>query len=106
FLALEANDSQLDFHHLYASGRSGWAVNELEDEHKDLTPLFVRIVADVPKPRPIALAGDAHPFKMLVTTLEADPYLGRVLTGRIESGAITVNRNIKVIFQDSKTTEK
>jgi GTP-binding protein len=106
FLALEANDDQLDFHHLYASGRAGWALDELEDEHKDLTPLFKRIVADVPKPKPIALAGDAHPFKMLVTTLEADPYLGRVLTGRIESGAITVNRNIKVLSRDGKTVEK
>ncbi|HEY1711178.1 MAG TPA: translational GTPase TypA [Rhizomicrobium sp.] len=106
FLALEANDDQLDFHHLYASGRAGWAVNELEDEHKDLTPLFVRIVADVPKPKPIALAGDAHPFKMLVTTLEADPYLGRILTGRIESGAITINRNIKAMGRDGKTIEK
>ncbi len=106
FLALEANDYQLDFHHLYASGRSGWAVNELEDEHKDLNPLFERIVADVPKPAPIALGGDAHPFKMLVTTLEADPYLGRILTGRIESGAITINRNIKAINRDGGLIEK
>ena len=51
FLALEANDDQLDFHDLYASGRNGWAVDELEDERKDLTPLFHRIVADVPPPR-------------------------------------------------------
>jgi GTP-binding protein len=106
FLALEADDHQLDFHHLYASGRAGWAVNELEDEHKDLNPLFERIVADVPKPRPIALAGDAHPFKMLVTTLEADPYLGRILTGRIESGAITINRSIKAMNRDGETVEK
>jgi GTP-binding protein len=106
FLALEANDDQLEFHHLYASGRAGWAVNELEDEHKDLNPLFERIVADVPKPRPIALAGDDHPFKMLVTTLEADPYLGRILTGRIESGAITINRNIKAMSRDGKLIEK
>ena len=86
FLALEANDDQLDFHHLYASGRNGWAVNELEDERKDLSPLFKRIVEDVPPPKPQKLAGDEHPFKMLVTTLEADPFLGRILTGRIESG--------------------
>jgi GTP-binding protein len=106
FLALEANDDQLDFHHLFASGRSGWAVNELEDERKNLDPLFERIVADVPKPKPLALAGDEHPFKMLVTTLEADPYLGRILTGRIESGAMTVNRVIKAMHRDGTEVER
>src|SRR5581483_191627 len=95
FLALEANDNQLDFHVLYASGRQGWAVADLADTKKDLAPLFERIVADVPKPKPLDKAGDGFPFTMLVTTLEADPYLGRVLTGRIESGAINVNRVIK-----------
>src|ERR1700761_3156866 len=106
FLALEANDSQLDFHHLYASGRNGWAVNELEDERKNLDPLFQRIVEDVPLPKPLALAGDAHPFKMLVTTLEADNFLGRILTGRIESGAITVNRQIKALNRDGGVVER
>src|SRR5579862_848484 len=106
FLALEANDDQLDFHHLYASGRNGWAVDELEDERKDLTPLFRRIVEDVPGPKPAALAGDEHPFKMLVTTLEADNYLGRILTGRIESGAVTANRNIKVLNRAGEVIEK
>ncbi|HVP84938.1 MAG TPA: translational GTPase TypA [Rhizomicrobium sp.] len=106
FLALEANDDQLDFHVLYASGRSGWAVNELEDERKDLTPLFERIVADVPKPKPIARAGDDFPFTMLVTTLEADPYLGRILTGRIESGSINVNRVIKALDRNGKEVER
>ena len=106
FLALEANDNQLDFHHLYASGRIGWAVNELEDEHKDLTPLFERIVADVPKPKPIEKAGDEYPFTMLVTTLEADNYLGRILTGRIESGSISVNRVIKALDRDGKEIER
>jgi GTP-binding protein len=106
FLALEANDYQLDFHHLYASGRNGWAVDELEDERKDLSPLFRRIVEDVPPPKPVALAGDEHPFKMLVTTLEADNFLGRILTGRIESGAMTVNRVIKVLNNDGKEIER
>jgi GTP-binding protein len=106
FLALEANDSQLEFHHLYASGRNGWAVNELEDERKDLSPLFKRIVEDVPPPKPQALAGDEHPFKMLVTTLEADPFLGRILTGRIESGAVTIGRNIKALNAAGEIIEK
>jgi len=106
FLALEANDSQLEFHHLYASGRNGWAVNELEDERKDLSPLFKRIVEDVPPPKPQALAGDEHPFKMLVTTLEADPFLGRILTGRIESGSVTMGRNIKALNAAGEVIEK
>jgi len=106
FLALEANDSQLDFHHLFASGRNGWAVDELEDERKDLSPLFKRIVEDVPPPRPQQLAGDEHPFKMLVTTLEADPFLGRILTGRIESGRRHHGRNIKALSRDGEIIEK
>ncbi|HEY4940558.1 MAG TPA: translational GTPase TypA [Rhizomicrobium sp.] len=106
FLALEANDDQLNFHYLYASGRNGWAVKELEDERKNLDPLFQLVVEDVPKPKPIALAGDEFPFKMLVTTLEADNYLGRVLTGRIESGAITVNRQIKALNGKGDVVER
>ncbi len=106
FLALEANDDQLNFHYLYASGRNGWAVKELEDEHKNLDPLFKLIVDDVPRPKPTALAGDEHPFTMLVTTLESDNFLGRVLTGRIESGAITVNRQIKVLNREGKLVER
>jgi GTP-binding protein len=109
FLALEANDDQLNFHYLYASGRNGWAVNELSEignEHKNLDPLFQRIVEDVPLPKPLPLAGDDHPFKMLVTTLEADNYLGRILTGRIESGAITVNRQIKALNAKGEVVER
>jgi GTP-binding protein len=106
FLALEANDDQLNFHYLYASGRNGWAVKELEDERKNLDPLFQLIVDDVPAPKPQALAGEEHPFKMLVTTLEADNFLGRILTGRIESGVITTNRNIKALNRDGEIIEK
>src|SRR5882724_5301552 len=106
FLALDANDDQLNFHYLYASGRNGWAVKELEDERKNLDPLFQLIVDDVPRPRPQQLAGDDYPFKMLVTTLEADNFLGRILTGRIESGVITTNRNIKALNRGGEIIEK
>jgi GTP-binding protein len=106
FLALEANDYQLDFHVLYASGRQGWAVTDLKNPRESLAPLFDRIVADVPRPKPVAHAGDDYPFAMLVTTLEADPYLGRVLTGRIESGAITMNRQIKALSYDGQVVER
>src|SRR5436190_1360995 len=106
FLALEANDDQLNFHYLYASGRNGWAVKELEDERKNLDPLFQLIVDDVPPPKPYQFATEDYPFKMLVTTLEADNFLGRILTGRIESGVITTNRNIKVLNRDGEVIEK
>jgi len=106
FLALDANDDQLNFHYLYASGRNGWAVKELEDERKNLDPLFQLVVDDVPPPKPYQFATEEYPFKMLVTTLEADNFLGRILTGRIESGVITTNRNIKAINRDGEIIEK
>ncbi len=97
FLALEAADDQLDFPVLYASGRNGWAVNDLKDERTSLTPLFEQIVRYVPPPKVAALGTEDHPFKMLVTTIQSDPYLGRILTGRIESGVATPNKNIKAL---------
>ncbi|BCW87991.1 GTP-binding protein TypA/BipA [Alphaproteobacteria bacterium SO-S41] len=106
FLALEAADDQLDFPVLYASGRNGWAVNDLKDERTSLTPLFEQIVRYVPPPKVAALGTEDHPFKMLVTTIQSDPYLGRILTGRIESGVVTTNRNIKALNNDSGLVEK
>ena len=63
FVALEASDYQLDFHVLYASGRQGWAVASLDDERKDLSPLFARIVADVPRPKPIPRRATISPSR-------------------------------------------
>lgn len=98
FLALEAADDQLDFPVLYASGRNGWAVNDLEkDERTSLIPLFEKIVSYIPAPKVAALGTDDQPFKMLVTTIQSDPYLGRILTGRIESGVATPNKSIKAL---------
>jgi len=101
FAALDATDDQLDFPTLYASGRSGWAVKELEDERKDLVPLFELIVKHV---RPPVADIDA-PFAMLATTLENDSYLGRVLTGRIHSGVAKVNMPVKSLTRDGKVIE-
>jgi GTP-binding protein len=93
FAALGADDHQLDFPTLYASGRAGWAVKDLADERVDLTPLFDLIVSHVAEPK-----GDTSlPFDMLVTTLEYDSYLGRVLTGRIHSGIARVNMPVRVL---------
>ncbi|WP_250311994.1 translational GTPase TypA [Rickettsia endosymbiont of Oedothorax gibbosus] len=101
FLALEANNEQLDFPIIYASGRSGWASRHLDDEQKDLAPLFDLIVSHVPTP----IADSEAPFSMLVTTREYNPYFGRVLTGRIHSGTIKTNQNVKALNRDNMTTE-
>jgi GTP-binding protein len=85
FAALDANEDQLDFPHLYASGRAGWADAELDGPRKDLDALFNLIVNHVPPPRQQAHADED--FRMLATTLGADPFVGRILTGRVESGA-------------------
>lgn len=101
FVALEANDNQLDFPILYASGRAGWAVHELEDEKKDLTPLFDTILEKIPEPTCDA----TKPFRLLVTTREYDPYLGRILTGRIHDGTLTQNQSVRVITRDGQMVE-
>jgi GTP-binding protein len=93
FATLGADDQQLDFPILYASGRSGWCVRELKDEHKDLTPMLELIVAHVPVPQ----VDQEGPFAMLATLLESDAFLGRILTGRIVSGTATLNMPIKVL---------
>lgn len=95
FVSLNANDEQLDFPTLYASGRNGWAVRDLDDEHKDLTPLFETILSYVSEP----VCEPDKPFRMLATTLEADKFVGRILTGKIQSGNVKVNDTVKVINQ-------
>lgn len=101
FSNLGASDEQLDFPYVYASGRSGWADNELDGPRKDLTALFDLIVKHVPAPKQIARA--AEPFQMLATTLSADPFIGRILTGRVESGTLKVGTSLKAL---SRTGEK
>lgn len=98
FVSLNATDEQLDFPILYASGRNGWAVRELEDEHKDLTPLFETILSYVSEP----VCEPDKPFRMLATTLEADKFVGRILTGKIQSGSVKVNDTVKVINKDGE----
>jgi GTP-binding protein len=101
FLALDATPEQLDFPILYASGRSGWADEELEGPRKDLTPMFQKIVDHVP---PIKGDKDA-PFSMVVTILEHDPYIGRLLTGRVHSGVAKTNMSIKSLALDGSVVE-
>ncbi len=104
FANLGADDEQLDFPILYASGRSGWAAETLEAPREDLTPLFDLIVSHVPAPRQVSNA--AMPFRMLATTLEADLYLGRLLTGRIEEGTISPGTMLKALSRDGCEIER
>ena len=109
FDKLGATDSQLDFPYLYACGRDGWAIRDLKDidnPKKDLTPLFQLIVDHVPAPdcNGTRCQLDA-PFTMLATTLEADPYVGRILTGKIESGTVRVGQSVKAINMAGEVIE-
>jgi GTP-binding protein len=104
FALLDANEEQLDFPVLYASGRDGWAVNDLSEPRESLDPLFERIVAHVPEPSARARTGE--PFKMLATLLSSDPFLGRVLTGRIESGTIKVGETVRSVNLKGETVEQ
>ncbi|MDE1901354.1 MAG: translational GTPase TypA [Alphaproteobacteria bacterium] len=102
FAALDATEEQLDFPTLFASGRNGWAVEKMGDEPKDLSPLFDLIVRHVPAPK---VNKDA-PFTMLATILEANPFLGRLLTGRVQTGTVKTNMSIKAMTRDGQTIEQ
>jgi GTP-binding protein len=102
FAVLDASEEQLDFPTLYASGRNGWAVADLADPHENLNALFDLILRHVPAPT----ANPDAPFAMLVTTLESDPYVGRVLTGRIHAGTARVNMPLKAISRDGRIIEQ
>ncbi|MEM7122559.1 MAG: translational GTPase TypA [Pseudomonadota bacterium] len=102
FAALDANDEQLDFPTVYASAKQGWAVRELDDAHNDMAPLFDLIVGHVPAPEVVPEGA----FRMLATTLETDPYLGRLLTGRIEAGSLATNTMLKALSRDGETLEQ
>jgi GTP-binding protein len=103
FANLGATDEQLDFPHMYASGRSGWADMTLDGPRKNLDALFQLILDHVPAPA--QLADIDKPFTMLATTLGGDPFLGRLLTGRVESGTLKAGQTIKAMSRDGKLIE-
>ena len=103
FANLGANDEQLDFPSMYASGRSGWADMELDGPRADLSALFDLVVEHVPAPAQQARA--AEPFSMLATTLGSDPFIGRLLTGRVESGTLKAGDTVKGLSRDGTQIE-
>lgn len=100
FAVLDANEYQLDFPILYGSGRDGWVTNDLEIKNDNLTPLFDLIIKHTPPPKI-----ENGEFKMLGTILGNDPYLGRLITGKVFSGEVSTNQQIKVLSQDGSLIE-
>ena len=104
FAAMGASDEQLDFPHIYASGKNGWATLDLAQPNDNLGPLFDLIVDHVPAPK--AEARKEEPFQMLSVLIESDPFLGRLLTGRIEAGKAVPGLAIKALSRDGKEIER
>ncbi|ENN92002.1 translational GTPase TypA [Bartonella bovis] len=101
FVALNATDEQLDFPILYGSGRDGWMAETSEGpKDQGLSSLFDLVIRHVPAPTVAE-----GPFRMIGTILEADPFLGRIITGRIYSGSIKPNQSVKVLGQNGKLLE-
>ncbi len=101
FASLDATDEQLDFPTLFASGRQGWAVVSLDDERKDLSPMFDLVMSHVTPPT----FDYEAPFAMNASILDYDNFLGRVLTGRIEQGRAKINMPLKVLREDGTVVE-
>mgnify|MGYP001492351253 CR=1 FL=1 len=102
FAAMDADEYQLDFPHLYSSAKQGWAAVEPEGPKENMDPLFDLILSHVPEPN-VDPNGE---FAMLATTLQADPYLGRILTGKITSGKIVCNMAIRALDRDGNVIEE
>ena len=101
FVSLEANDEQLDFPIIYASAKEGWAVKEMTDKKTNLDPLFETVINHIQAPEFDINAK----FSMLVTMLDVDPYLGRVLTGRVQSGTAKLNMPVHALSLDGNKIE-
>ena len=101
FVALGANDEQLDFPVLYASAKNGWANDTLDGDRANMEDLFKTITDHIPQ----AKGDETAPFRMLATTLEADPYLGRILTGRILTGVVKVGDTVNGVSMENGKIE-
>lgn len=100
FDALGADDDQLDFPILYGSAKNGWMSTQYEEERSDMNELFDLVVQHVPEPNV-----EEGPFRMLATTIGADNFLGRILTGRVSSGTVKPNQTVKVLARDGSLVE-
>ncbi|WP_449396885.1 translational GTPase TypA [Devosia riboflavina] len=101
FIALDASPEQLDFPVLYGSAKQGWMALEPEGPKESLGPLLDKVIEHVPEP-----SVEEGAFRMLVTTIERNPFLGRILTGRITSGSVKANDPIHTLNREGKEVEK
>jgi GTP-binding protein len=101
FAALDASEEQLDFPILYGSAKEGWMAASVEGPRDSMAPLFDLVLRHVPPPRV-----EEGPFRMLGTILEANPYLGRIVTGRITSGSVRANQAVKVLDRDGRLVDE
>lgn len=101
FAALDATDEQLDFPLLYGSAKEGWMATEPDGPQDGMAPLFDLVLSHVAPPQV-----EEGPLRVLATTLEADPYLGRILTGRITSGTAKQNMPVKALSRDGQVVEQ
>jgi GTP-binding protein len=101
FIALDATPEQLDFPVLYGAAKLGWMSEKPEGPKDSLGPLLDKVLEYVPEPKV-----EAGPFRMLVTTIERNPFLGRILTGRITSGTVKAGDPIHSLGLDGKIVEK
>jgi GTP-binding protein len=101
FAALDASDEQLDFPILYGSAKQGWMARKPDGPKDDMSALFDLVLEHVPAP-----VVEEGPFRMLATTIEANPFLGRILTGRIRSGSVKPNQPVKALSRDGAVIEQ
>ena len=101
FAALDASEEQLDFKVLYGSAKQGWMADDAEGPKVDMGPLLDLVLEHVEEPKV-----EEGEFRMLATTIEANPYLGRILTGRITSGKAVLNQPIHALSQDGTIVEQ
>ena len=104
FATMGATDEQLDFPHLYASGKQGWAVVDMNDARETLAPLYDLIVDHVPPPAAEARANE--PSAILAVLIESDPFLGRLLTGRVDAGKLVPGMTVHALSRDGKEIER
>ena len=104
FANLGADDDQLDFPVLYASGINGWCDTDLDGPRENMEALFDLVLSHVPAPKQVADINE--PFRMLATTLSADPFMGRILTGRVEAGNLKVGETIKALSRTGERIEQ
>ncbi|MBL8572681.1 MAG: translational GTPase TypA [Hyphomicrobiaceae bacterium] len=103
FAALDATDAQLDFPILYGSGRNGWMSRHIDGTHEEgMAPLFDLVLEHVPSPK----VDEEGAFKMIGTILEANPFLGRIITGRVFAGSVKPNQSIKVLDRNGNLLEQ